>query len=59
MCIRYDLYCNTSIFNIWGVGGHMPPILAPHGGVERGSISNINQHGLRMLHTKFGASITF
>ena len=26
--------------------------------VERGSISNINQHGLKVLHTKFGAFIT-
>ena len=30
----------------------------PTGGVERGSISNIDQHGLKMLYTKFGAFIT-
>ena len=47
-----------ALFNIWGVGGHMPPILAPHGDVECGSISNINQHGLKMLYTKFGAFLT-
>ena len=44
-----------ALFNIWGV---CPPFWPPTGGVERGSISNINQHGLKMLRTKFGAFFT-
>ena len=56
---RYDLYCNPCIIQYMEVGGHMLPILAPHGGggVEHGSISNIDQHGLR-FYTKFGAFFT-
>ena len=36
--------------DLWRVGGHMPPILA----VEHGSISNIDQHSLKMLYTMGG-----
>ena len=41
-------HCNPSIFQ------HMRGRWA----YEHGSISNVNQHGLKMLHTKFGAFIT-